>query len=61
MRDSDYATLRLEYPLARVLQITLDRPAAANAFNTRMAGELMQCFESLALDLDDTRCLVITA
>lgn len=60
MRDSDYATLRLEYPLARVLQITLDRPAAANAFNTRMAGELMQCFESLALDHDDTRCLVIT-
>jgi enoyl-CoA hydratase/carnithine racemase len=60
MRDSDYATLRLEYPLARVLQITLDRPAAANAFNTQMAGELMQCFESLALDHDDKRCLVIT-
>jgi len=60
MRDPEYTTLRLEYPAARVLQITLNRPEAANAFNTRMATELMQCFESLALEFGDTRCLVIT-
>jgi len=60
MRDTEYTTLRLEYPAARVLQITLNRPEAANALNTQMANELMHCFESLALDFGDTRCIVIT-
>ena len=60
MRDSDYATLRLESPAPRVLQITLNRPEAANAFNTQMAGDLLHCFESLALDFGDNRCLVVT-
>ncbi|HKJ52333.1 MAG TPA: enoyl-CoA hydratase-related protein [Gammaproteobacteria bacterium] len=60
MPDRNFATLVLEYPGARVLQITLNRPEFANAFNTEMATELMHCFESLALEPGDIRCIVIT-
>jgi enoyl-CoA hydratase/carnithine racemase len=60
MPDRNFATLVLEYPAARVLQITLNRPEAANALNTQMATDLMHCFESLALDFGETRCIVIT-
>jgi enoyl-CoA hydratase len=60
MTDQSYATLTLTNPLAHVLQVTLNRPEAANAFNTQMATDLMYCFESLALDAGDTRCIILT-
>ena len=60
MTDQSYATLTLTNPLAHVLQVTLNRPEAANAFNTQMATDLMHCFESLALDAGDTRCVILT-
>jgi len=60
MSDRNFATLVLEYPGARVLQITLNRPEFANALNTEMATELMHCFESLAMKPGDIRCIVIT-
>jgi len=60
MSDAEFATLLLEYPVARVLQITLNRPAAANAIDTQMATDLMHCFEALAMDGGDTRCIVLT-
>ena len=47
-------------PVAQVLQITLNRPEFANAFNTQMATDLMHCFEALAMDAGDTRCIVLT-
>jgi enoyl-CoA hydratase/carnithine racemase len=43
-----------------VLQITLNRPEFANAFDTQMATDLMHCFESLAMEPGEIRCIVIT-
>ena len=60
MNTEDYETLVLETPAAYVLQITLNRPQAANAFNTQMATELMHCFERLALQQADYRCAIVT-
>jgi enoyl-CoA hydratase/carnithine racemase len=60
MTDRTYATLALSNPLAHVLQVTLNRPEVANAFNTQMATDLMHCFEQLALEPGDTRCIILT-
>ncbi len=60
MTDNSYATLALANPRPQVLQLSLNRPDSANAFNTQMATELILCFETLALDAGDTRCIVLT-
>ena len=60
MTDQTYATLALSNPLAQVLQVTLNRPEVANAFNTQMANDLMHCFEHLAMAPGDIRCIVLT-
>ncbi len=60
MTDQTYATLVLENPAPHVLQITLNRPEVANAFNTQMATDLMHCFEALAQEPDDNRCVILT-
>ena len=60
MHNSQYTTLLLQQPANHVLTVTLNRPEAANAFNTQMARELYTLFESLALDDEDTRCVILT-
>ena len=60
MTDQTYATLALSNPLAHVLQVTLNRPEVANAFNTQMATDLMHCFEQLTMEPGDIRCIVLT-
>jgi enoyl-CoA hydratase len=60
MNDSTYDTLLLDHPADHVLQITLNRPDAANAFNTQMATDLVHCFEQLALDQAQYRCAILT-
>ncbi len=55
-----FDTLLLSRPDGHVLTVTLNRPAAANALNTRMGQELVQLFESVAADMPDVRCLVLT-
>ncbi len=60
MTDRSFETLALENPAAHVLQVTLNRPRVANAFNTQMATELMFCFENLAMEPGDTRCVILT-
>ena len=60
MPDQSYATLALTNPLAHVLQVTLNRPEVANAFNTQMATDLVHCFEHLALDAGGYRCVILT-
>ncbi len=60
MRAESYATLVVENPAEHVLQVVLNRPEAANAFNTQMATELMNFFESIALEPGDTRCIILT-
>lgn len=54
-----YATLRLESRPEGVLLATLNRPEAANAFNTQAALDLIACFGSLGPDAPH-RCVVLT-
>ena len=55
-----YETLQLERIENYILIIRLNRPQAANAFNTRMAEELMDLFERFQIDTDGLRALVLT-
>jgi enoyl-CoA hydratase len=55
-----FTTLMTEMAPPRVLLVTLNRPDAANAFNTAMAGELTALFEALNLDSGDVRAVVLT-
>lgn len=58
--SSRYDTLLLSEPAPSVLQVTLNRPQAANAFNTQMARDLVDCFEGLALDSGGHRVVILT-
>jgi enoyl-CoA hydratase/carnithine racemase len=58
--DFSFAALRIERASEHVMLATLDRPAAANAMNTRLGTEIMTLFEALNLDPGDTRCVVLT-
>jgi enoyl-CoA hydratase/carnithine racemase len=60
MSGYSFDTLKTEQPVEHVLLVTLDRPEAANAFNTLMARELIELFEGLALDAGDVRAVVVT-
>jgi enoyl-CoA hydratase/carnithine racemase len=53
-----YDTLRVEEKPGDLLLATLDRPEAANAFNTRAALDLCEFFESL--QPERCRCVVLT-
>ncbi|KAG1715183.1 putative enoyl-CoA hydratase/isomerase YngF [Nymphon striatum] len=46
---TDFETLVIDDHGDMVLQITLNRPKASNAFNTQMARDLVEVFEELAL------------
>ena len=54
-----YETLLQSHPADHVLLITLNRPQAANAFNTRMAEELAEAVHAGG-GAADTRCIVLT-
>ncbi len=60
MMIGEYDTLRLERPAEHVLLVTLNRPHAANALNTRMGAELKALWDSLYVDQDEVRCVVLT-
>ncbi len=53
-------TLQLERPADHVLVVRLWRPEAANALNTQMGAELKQVWESLYVDQQDVRCVILT-
>lgn len=57
---TDYETLAVALVEPHILRVTLNRPEAANAFNTQMSRELMELFESFQLDLYDLRAVIIT-
>ena len=61
MKTSDYKTLLTSQPEPHILKIEMNRPEAANAFNTQMAYELTDLFEQLSLDAGDCRVVVLTA
>jgi enoyl-CoA hydratase len=56
----DYETLALSEPARQVLQIALNRPAVANAMNTRMGLDLLDVFTDLAARPDAYRAVVVT-
>jgi len=53
-------TLSIDSVTSHVLLVTLDRPETSNAFNTKMAWDLITLFEDLAFDPGDTRVVVLT-
>ena len=55
-----FETLIVEQHGDRVVQVTLNRPRSANAFNTLMSKELMGWFEEISLDGENARCIVLT-
>ncbi|MEX2521012.1 MAG: enoyl-CoA hydratase-related protein [Paracoccaceae bacterium] len=57
---AEFETIALDRPAPHVMIVTLDRPAASNAMNTRMGLELMALFEGFAVDQQDIRCLIVT-
>ena len=59
IRD-DYDTILAERVDEHVLLVTMNRPEVRNAKNTRMGVECKELFESLYVDQQDLRCLVIT-
>ena len=61
MITSDYKTLLTSQPEPHILKIEMNRPEAANAFNTQMAHELTDLFEQLSLDTGDCRVVLLTA
>ena len=60
MVKTEYQTLLVSQPEPHILKIELNRPEAANAFNTVMAHELTELFEALSLTLQDCRALILT-
>ena len=55
-----FETLKVDEPIDHVMLITLNRPDSANALNTQMANDLIEVFEGLALDPNNTRAVVVT-
>ena len=55
-----FDTLQLERPQAHVLLLRLHRPDASNALNTQMGAELKSVWDSLYVDQQDIRCVVLT-
>jgi enoyl-CoA hydratase/carnithine racemase len=55
-----YQTLKVEIGEDRVGVVTMNRPAARNAMNTRMMEELRDLFADLYVNPDAAACLVLT-
>ena len=58
--EARFTALNIAHARERVMLVTLNRPAAANAMNTQLGTEVMTLFEELNLDAGDTRCVVVT-
>ena len=55
-----YETLEVRRHDEHVLVVTMNRPQVRNAKNTRMGIECKELFESLYVDAEDVRCIVLT-
>lgn len=58
--ENDYTTLKVENPQEHILLVTLNRPKVSNAFNTKMAQELVSLIEGISLDKQSVRSIVVT-
>jgi enoyl-CoA hydratase/carnithine racemase len=57
---SDFETITVERRDDTILLVTLNRPQAANALNTRMGLDLMELFEGLSVDIESLRIAIVT-
>ena len=57
---SDFAAINVVRHDDHILLVTLNRPEVSNALNTRMGLDLVELFESLAIDLEGLRAVIIT-
>jgi enoyl-CoA hydratase/carnithine racemase len=55
-----FETLAIDQLAPHVLRVTLNRPQALNAINTRMGEDLNNLWTSLIHDPGDTRCIILT-
>ena len=58
--QNEFETITVGRRDNHVLVVTLNRPEAANALNTRMGLDLMELFEGLTVDLEELRAVVLT-
>ncbi len=57
---AEYTTLALTEPSEQLLQVTLNRVQASNAFNTQMARDLTDVFEAIGLSPNQHRVVIVT-
>jgi enoyl-CoA hydratase len=55
-----YETLTVQIGTDRIGIVTMNRPDALNAMNTRMMEELRDCFMGFYVDPDSAACLILT-
>ena len=58
--DMQFETLKVERRESHILLVTMNRPEVRNAKNTQMGLESKALFESLYVDTQDVRCVVLT-
>lgn len=58
--NDEFETLDITRPEPHLLLVTLNRPQAANAFNTRMGEDLRRLWAGLAATPGDVRCILVT-
>src|SRR5215218_5733619 len=57
---TSYETLLVAHPADHVLQITLNRPQAANAISTQLGRDLLDVFSQLIADPAQARVVILT-
>ncbi len=60
LKNNNYETVEFAIPVDGVAVLTLNRPQAANAFNTQMGEELRDFWKELLDDPGELRCIVVT-
>jgi enoyl-CoA hydratase len=58
--QTQFETLSIESRADKILVVTINRPAAANAINTTLGRELLELFSELAADPATARVVVVT-
>lgn len=58
--DAQYDTILLDCPSPAILVVTMNRLHARNAFDTRMATEMLTVFQALARASEGVRAVVLT-
>src|SRR5665647_158226 len=57
---SDFETIAVSRYDDQILLVTLNRPEVSNALNTRMGLDLVELFETLSIDLQGLRAVIVT-